>query len=562
MKTFFRLLSVSCFSICFLANIAAAATLQDVVKDMHPLEAFVVDVVDGQVIFDLGSGAGVLKNDLFTVFREGRKLTDPKTGKELGRIETRAGKVAVTRVEKQFSYARSAGKTGKVKRGDKLVRFKELSAFLQDSSGVEGDFSFKLQRGLQALNWLKEKTGAELVFLHKGDTLTVKNQQGTVIRQYQLDNKPVTHAAVATSSSSSYAPVYATGAAAGGAVAVSASEHRGNKKIRYDMKTYGYTQGGGLPFSAVMGDFLMIDSQMYLAAIREHEVAVYKVQDNKMELMASSKSPLVKLLSVCWWQPGPGQQYLGVTGYDKDEQQVSSMIFSFSGGSLTPVQEELPYIFGGNDLNGDSQPETMLAQDFDQDVFFGRSIKQVQITGKNVKFSAYKGALPPTYRVTGGTVMDNGQTAAYILGNRLHLTSKGREVYSSGKEMGGSVSSVRYVVNPDDINPLFSNAKIELSPISVDVDGDGNRELLIPSADLSAFTTVGGANSIKKTWVSVLKKNENGTYMKGKIGGEYDQYIQAMGAGNGSLYLLTVNPAGIFSEAQGGSQLLVLPFKE
>ena len=562
MKTFFRLIYVSFFSMCCLVSSSIAATLQDVVKDMQPLEAFVVDVVDGQVIFNLGSGAGILKNDVFTVFRAGRKLIDPQTGKELGQIETRAGIVAVIRVEKQFSYAQPVGKTGKVKRGDKLVRFKEISAFLQDSTGSESAFSFELQRGLQALNWQAARTGAELVFLHRGSTLTVKNQQGSVIRQYQLDKTPVSHAAVAASSKSTYAPVYAAGAAATGTVAVTADDNNRSKKIRYDMETYGYTQGGGLPFSAVMGDFLIIDSQMYLAVIREHEVAVYKVQDKNAELVASIKSPLVKLLSVSWWQPAQGGEYLGVTGYDKDEEQVSSMVYRYSKNSLSLVEEQLPYILAGNDLDGNSQPETMLAQDFDQDVFFGRTIKQLQVSGGSVQATKYSGTLPVSYRVSGGTVLDGGKTAAYVLGNRLHLAIDGREVYTSGKEMGGSVSSVRYVQNPDDINPLFSNAKIELSPIGVDVDGDGTQEILIPSADLSAFTTVGGANSIKKTWVSVIKKTGNGTYMKGKIGGEYDQYIQAMGADNGALYLLTVNPGGIFSGAQGGSQLLVLPFKE
>ncbi len=560
MKTFFRLLCVSCFTICCLVSSVVATTLQDVIKDMQPLEAFVVEVVHGQIIFDLGSGAGILKNDMFTVFREGRKLIDPQTGKELGRIETCAGLVAVTRVEKQFSYARPVGKIEGIKRGDKLVRFKEISAFLQDSGDTESTFSFELQRGLQALTWQKSEKGAELVFFHKNDELTVTNRQGTVVRQYQLDN--TSQMAAENSSRPTYAPVYAAGGTTGGAIAVSAKGSQGNKKIRYDMETYGYTQSGALPFSVVMGDFLMIDSQMYLAVIREYEVVVYKVVDQNMIQVASIKTPLVKLLSVCWWQPGQGQYYLGVTGYDKDEEQVSSMIYAFNKSQITLVRDEVPYILGGNDLDGDSQPETLLAQDFDQDIFFGRTFKQVAITGDSVKFSAYQGSLPATYRVVGGTLLDDGQTSAYIAGNALHIANAGREVYRSGKEMGGSVSSVRFEVNPGDINPLFSSAKIELSPLGVDIDGDGSRELLIPSADLSGLTTVGGANSIKKSWVSVLKKNGNETYMKGTIGGEYDQYIQAMGTGNGALYLLTVNSAGPFSGGQGRSQLLVLPFKD
>jgi hypothetical protein len=548
-----------------MAGIITAATLQDVMDDMQPLDAFAVDVMDSQVIFDAGSDKGVVKNDLFTVFRAGRKLTDPQTGKVLGQIETRAGVVSVTRVEKQFSYATPVGKSGKVKRGDKLVRFKELSAYLQDTTEGKTAFAFALQRGLQSLVWQDKKTKAtELIFEHTPEELIVKNKQGKVVRVYQLvDTAPAGQSMAAQEDKkSTYAPVYATPAVASGVVAASTAEGNKTKKIRYDIETYGYNQGAALPFSAVMGDFLLRDGQMQLAVIREHEVAVYNVNDNNAELVASVDTPLVKLLAVSWWLPEPGRALVGVSGYDSDEEQVSSMIYSFTGSQLVLVEEELPYMLAANDLNGDGQPEAMLGQEFDQDVFFGRSIKKIALSVKGVKTSSFTGNLPPSFRVNGGAVLDGGNTATYILGNRLHVVSGGHEVFSSGKEMGGSLSSVRYVVNPDDINPLFSSAKIEVNPVAVDIDDDGSLEILVPSADLSAFTTVGGANSIKKTWVSVIKKTGNGTYMKGKIGGEYDQYIQAMGAGNGALYLLTVNANGLFSEGQGGSQLLVLPFKD
>jgi hypothetical protein len=128
--------------------------------------------------------------------------------------------------------------------------------------------------------------------------------------------------------------------------------------------------------------------------------------------------------------------------------------------------------------------------------------------------------------------------------------------------MGGSVSAIRYEQNPDDINPLFSTANIEIRPLAVDIDNDGSREILVPSADLSVFSSVGGANTIKKTWVSVLKRTGAGSYMKGKIGGNYDQYIQAMGSANNTLYLLTVDPGGIFSDSRGSSRLLILPLQE
>lgn len=566
-KLFLRSWGLCCLLFFVFVAHGVSATLQDVLKDMQPLEAYAVDVVDGQVILDVGSEAGVVKNDLFTVFRAGRKLTDPKTGKVLGQIETRAGLVSITRVEKAFSYARSAGKTGQVKRGDKLVRFKEITSHLQDDSAGNSTFAFELKRGLQSLVWQNRKTAAtELFFVRDMNTtsLTVKDKQGTVVRQYQLDSQPVVHNVATEKSSQAYAPVFTTTAATTVATTTApaaAMQKPANKKVRYDMETYGYSQGLGLPFSAVMGDFLTIGNQLYLAVVREHEVAVYAVHEKTVEQVASVKTPLVKLLAVSWWQPAQGGSYVAVSGYDNDEDQVSSALYRFQDDRLAAVEDGLDFMLGASDIDGNGQPETLLAQEFDRDTFFGRTVKKITLSGDAIRFNAMSGKVPASFRVTGGAVLDNGESSVFILGNRLHVNVSGREVYTSGKEMGGSLSSVRYVINPDDINPLFSNAKIEVSPISADIDGDGNREILIPSADLSAFTTVGGANSIKKTWVSVLKKTDNGTWMKGKVGGEYDQYIQAMGVTDGALYLLTVNPSGILSDAQGGSQLLVLPLK-
>ncbi len=564
MKLFTRLSCLLIILSCFLAQNAISATVKDIVSDLKPLEGYVVDVVSGQVILDLGSDAGVHKYDLFTIFHQGRKLTDPITGKVLGRIESRSGILSVTRVEKIFSYARAASHGVKVNRGDKIVRFKEITAAAVDKTGGNDHFFSTLQQDLPGLNWQAKKTPkTELVFIREGNFLKIMDNHGRVIRDYHIDQQ-VQPVAQPQSTGQSFAPVYAAGAATGAVAA--GGNGSGNGKIRYDLQTYGYNQGGSLPFSAIMGDFLLLNGTMHLAVIRDHEVMVYTIQDKGLQRVAGMKTPWTKLVSVCWWQPGSGATYIGMTGYDTDDQQVSSILLQYRNGSLAVVEKDIPYIINSSDVNGDGRPELMLAQNFDQDVFFGRKTRQLIVAGTTVKTRKYSGSLPPSYRVTGGTVFQQAagtnRSVAYIVGNKLHIVEGGRQVYSSAKEMGGSLSTVRYVQDPGSINPLFSNANIEIRPLAVDVDNDGMREVLVPSADLSVFSTVGGANSIKKTWVSVLKKTSAGTYMKGKIGGNYEQYIQGMGAANGSLYLLTVDPGGIFSEARGQSKLLVLPMAE
>ncbi len=550
-----------CLCLCLVLS-ANAATVADIAKDMQPLEGYVVDKVGGQIIINLGKQSGVKKGDLFTVFQKGKKLVDPTTGKVLGRIENRAGVIGVTRVEKIFSYSRAVEKMSKIKPGAKVVRFKELTAATRDKTGRAGHFFFQLKERLADLDWQDDATKAELVFVRDNNLLKVVDSKGKLLREYEM-SAPVAAvpAAAPAQSTNSYAPVYAAGTA-GGLAALAGTEG----KVRYDMQTYGYNQGGVLPFSAIMGDFTQINGQEYLTVIREHDLYVYQLQEQGLQQVARFKVPLVKLISVCWWQPATGGEYVAATGYDKDEQKVSSLLFRFASGALKLVQQDLPYIVGSNDVDGDGRPETLLGQEFDQDVFYGRTIRKLALAGRKISSVRFSGSLPSSYRVAGGTLFKQPEagvtTSAYIVANKLHIAEGGRDMYTSGKEMGGSVSAVRYEQNPDDINPLFSTANIEIRPLAVDIDNDGSREILVPSADLSVFSSVGGANTIKKTWVSVLKRTKTGSYMKGKIGGNYDQYIQAMGSANNTLYLLTVDPGGIFSDSRGSSRLLILPLQE
>ena len=566
MKTCVRLCCLLTICICCFALTAGAATVTEIINDLQAIEGNVVET-DGQIIMNLGTDAGVHKNDLFTVFHPGKKLTDPVTGKTLGNIESRVGLLTVTKVEKNFSYAKPVGALSDVKRGDKVIRFKDVTGFIQDKTSNEGHFVFALQDGLQAIDWQEQKSSdVELTFVREGNMLVVQNQRGNIIRQYQVDGETST---VASKTSPALAPVYAGGMTATAVVTTvattEATADQSTQKIRYDLQTYGYDHSGNLPFPVVMGDFLMLDGQMHLAVIQEHEVAVYGISDKGLQNLASVKLPLVKLISVCWWQPADGSSYIAVTGYDEDKQEVSSAIFRYNKGAIVPVRERFLRILGSSDSDGDGRPESLLAQNFDQDIFFGRNVYQVTISGDRISTTKYKGNLPSSFRVTGGTVFqpvqENEAVSAYLMANKLHVNRGKQELYTSSKAMGGTVSSLRYVVNPGDINPLYSKANIEVRPLVVDIDNDSIREILVPGADLSALSSLGGFNAIKKSWVSVLKKTKNGSYIKGKIGGDYEQNIQGIGMANDSLYLLTVSPRNVISKGSGSSRMLTVPPK-
>jgi curli biogenesis system outer membrane secretion channel CsgG len=74
----------------------------------------VADVSGDTLILNVGSKAGVKVGDHLGVFRPGRQIKDPATGKVLKSIETKLGDVTITEVEDTSSTGTYAGQAPKV----------------------------------------------------------------------------------------------------------------------------------------------------------------------------------------------------------------------------------------------------------------------------------------------------------------------------------------------------------------------------------------------------------------------------------------------------------------
>ena len=78
------------------------------------ISGLVADVSGNTLILNVGSKAGVKVGDHLGVFRQGRQIKDPATGKVLKSIETRLGDVTITEVEDTSSTGTYAGPAPKV----------------------------------------------------------------------------------------------------------------------------------------------------------------------------------------------------------------------------------------------------------------------------------------------------------------------------------------------------------------------------------------------------------------------------------------------------------------
>tara|TARA_R110000868_G_scaffold124233_9_gene328611 strand:- start:2800 stop:3849 length:1050 start_codon:yes stop_codon:yes gene_type:complete len=86
-----------------------------------PFQGRIVALRKSNVIISAGKRNGAKPGDVFTVQNVGAELKDPLTGEILGREVFDSGKLEITRVQQNFSYARPLGKF-KIKVGD-FIRY-------------------------------------------------------------------------------------------------------------------------------------------------------------------------------------------------------------------------------------------------------------------------------------------------------------------------------------------------------------------------------------------------------------------------------------------------------
>ena len=78
------------------------------------ISGLVADVSGNTLILNVGSKAGVKVGDVLGVFRQGRQIKDPATGKVLKTVVTKLGDVTITEVEDTSSTGTYAGQPPKV----------------------------------------------------------------------------------------------------------------------------------------------------------------------------------------------------------------------------------------------------------------------------------------------------------------------------------------------------------------------------------------------------------------------------------------------------------------
>jgi hypothetical protein len=214
---------------------------------------------------------------------------------------------------------------------------------------------------------------------------------------------------------------------------------------------------------------------------------------------------------------------------------------------------------GTFDLDGDGQRETLPGRELDLDNFFGQT-KQLHLNAGNITSIAPSLTLSRQFPVQGSVVadlnLDRTPEATFVRNGMLIIHQDGKAAYQSRDEMGGSLSQLTYDKNPGQIDALFSSVSFEVSPIAVDLDDDGQLELVVVSSDHPTFFSLGSSPDIQKSWLSVFKFKHGG-YLKGSLAGPLNTPIQGIYGDKDQVLLV----AGSAESGQHTSRVWSLPLQ-
>lgn len=552
--------------------------LDKIVKDFQPISGYLIKVVGDDYILDLDSSQGIGIGDLFSVIQKGEKLIHPVTKKVVGTLEETKGVLKITRIKTGYSYARLLRRETDFKTGDVVRRYDNLNAVFWDYTNQRRTFFGKLQSALPDLKWqdynvaqkakppkpvLPSENETSLFFILTQKGLEVRDPQFFLLHTYDTPESPaMSGTSLPTLPGSGSKPLQVSEAAVG---KKSPPKMKGSsvsvaKKIEYkasyqDMNTIGELMG-----TVVMTDFVRFDEKILMAATDSADIRIYQVSQ-ELTLITTAKAPSPgQILALKWWYPSKtGPLYLSMLNWSDNE--ALSTIFSLTGGKLIPVQKRIPRILSAFDLDGDRQPETLLGQEFDKENFFGRRIKELKLIDGKIRYSKAPFGLPDRFTVLGSHFADltgNGRLETiFIRSGFLYIYSGKRLVYTSPKQMGGSLSFLTYDVDPMAKNVMTTSAAFEVSPITMDLNGDGDAELLAVASEKSYLGSFGMAPGIKKSWLAVVKFSD-GRFQLGTLGRELKLPMQGLAVSNQKVLVVTAE-GNSFSEDTGKSYLLAYP---
>ena len=178
-------LSLSFLLLLCLPLNASAELPEQIKKDFAPISGVIIMPIGEEYLVDLDASANLHEGDILSLVSPGENVIHPVTKELLGTLDVVRGFLQVTQIKSGYSYAKTIMAQPPPQKGDQVKRFEQVPALFESAQPHEA-LAEELKIGLPQLNWLKQgDTGKpELIFAFSGNTLTVRNAAGMVLKTY------------------------------------------------------------------------------------------------------------------------------------------------------------------------------------------------------------------------------------------------------------------------------------------------------------------------------------------------------------------------------------------
>lgn len=517
--------------------IAASTALPDSVsQDFSPLEGYILMQSNGEYLVDIDAAQGVQVGDLLSVSQPGEEIRHPISGKTVGFLNHTLAVLRITQIRPNYSYAQVISGHTDLRKGTPVKRFVGLRARLSGQGPATANLYQELRAALPSFDWqgpsnpeTEGEKAADLLFTLTGTLLEVHNASGQRLHSYSLQDSTI-------DSNIPPSPLVSLSAASQAATPVTWQEKPSAAgSVSYESDLSGVKTLGTLKADTLMSDFISTADGLLMATTDGFTVYLYRVSDH-LELVTEFPFSGRNIHALSWWLPTPNSLYLTVSGSSKSspttgtstETTPRSSILKFDSGQLNPINENISYFLGTYDRDGNGTRETLLGQDLDLDIFYGR-VAELHLDGDNIQVDAPGYDLPSPFPVQGSLFADltgDGSLETVTLTRGILTVYQGRKIlYQSKKELGGSISKLTYDTNPGQADALYTSATFEVAPLAADIDGDGQLELISVSSDYPSVTTAWKQSNPSGFKLSVLKFRD-GNFLKGTFGKTFNHPLQ------------------------------------